>query len=553
MAVPVLITEGEAVMAERGTRRGNVVAWVKRRVTDAGDGEEARHRKAQVVVASILVVPAGLLWGILYFVFGERGAAAIPWFYSVFTFLDLLVLLQLRRYTLFRRAQQLLLLALPFALHIALGGFVGSSFVIVWGFLSVLMALLFGSGREAIGWFVAFALAIVGAAAIEPALAVSSRLPHWLVLLFFILNVVAVSSVAFVVLYSFVSDRRKLRQLEIAYVNQEVMLRQSEKLATLGTLAAGVAHELNNPAAAAGRAAAQLRSALARADDAYARFAEVDVSRQGRDALRAMRAANGTKRPKIIDPLARSDAETAVEQWLEQHDVADVWEVAPALVDQDIDPQALTELARDIHGEALAAGLTWVASAHRAQTLLREIGESSARVSDIVAALKGYTHLGQGAVQSVDLHEGIDNTLAVMHHRLDAGVAVRRDYDAELPKLQAYGSELNQVWTNLLANAVDALGGNGEIVVRTRRENDWAVVEIEDNGPGIPDDIAPRIFDPFFTTKAPGKGTGLGLSISHNIVTQKHGGELRVESRPGRTRFTVRLPIRTETAAQTRG
>lgn len=553
MAFPVLITEGDAVMVERGTRRGNVVAWVKRRVADAGDGEEARHRKAQVVVASILVVPAGLLWGILYFVFGEQGAAAIPWFYSVFTFLDLLLLLQLRRYTLFRRAQQLLLLALPFALHIALGGFVGSSFVIVWGFLSVLMALLFGSGREAIGWFVAFALAIVGAAAIEPALAVSSRLPHWLVLLFFILNVVAVSSVAFVVLYSFVSDRRKLRQLEIAYVNQEVMLRQSEKLATLGTLAAGVAHELNNPAAAAGRAAAQLRSALARADDAYARFAEVEVSRQGRDALRAMRAANGTKRPKIIDPLARSDAETAVEQWLEQHDVADVWEVAPALVDQDIDPQALTELARDIHGEGLAAGLTWVASAHRAQALLREIGESSARVSDIVAALKGYTHLGQGAVQSVDLHEGIDNTLAVMHHRLDAGVAVRRDYDAELPKLQAYGSELNQVWTNLLANAVDALGGNGEIVVRTRRENDWAVVEIEDNGPGIPDDIAPRIFDPFFTTKAPGKGTGLGLSISHNIVTQKHGGELRVESRPGRTRFTVRLPIRTETAAQTRG
>ncbi|MGE5730425.1 MAG: hypothetical protein ACM37U_00695, partial [Gemmatimonas sp.] len=166
---------------EPGKVRGNLIAWVERLVSDPGDGEEARHRKAQVVIASILVVPAGLLWGVLYFVFGEREAAAIPWSYSVFTFLDLLFLLRWRRYAVFRRTQQSLLVALPFALQIALGGFVGSSLVILWAFIAVLMALLFGSGREAIGWFAAFVLAILAAAWLEPALSVGNRLPHGLV------------------------------------------------------------------------------------------------------------------------------------------------------------------------------------------------------------------------------------------------------------------------------------------------------------------------------------------------------------------------------------
>jgi len=328
----------------------------------------------------------------------------------------------------------------------------------------------------------------------------------------------------------------------------ERALRQSEKMATLGTLAAGVAHELNNPAAATGRAAEQLRDAFAKLEAAHARVAAAELSPAALDAIdeldRASRERAGE--PADLDPVTRSDREADVEEWLEDHDVDDAWEIAPSLVAQGLGADDLAALADRVGGgDSLPVVLELAASAYPVYALAREIGKGSARISEIVGALKSYSYLGQAPIQSVDLREGIDDTLVILRNKLKQGIEVHRDYGSDVPNVPAYGSELNQVWTNLLDNAADAMGGKGTITIRTRLEGDHAIVEIEDDGPGIAAEALSRVFDPFFTTKAPGKGTGLGLSTSYSIVTEKHGGRMTVESRPGRTRFTVALPVET--------
>jgi len=525
--------------------RSDRTAWLEPIVCAPGDDEETRRRKVQFTLVSVLVTPAGLIWAAIYFAYGERTVALFPLAYSVFTLLDFLVLVRVRRYELFRMVQQGLILVLPVALQAGLGGFVGGSIVIIWSFLTILMAVLFGGIREARWWFAAFLVAVVASALVESRLPVDNRLPHWLVLSFFVLNIGTVSWIAFVVLSVFVADRRRLRELEVAYLKQDLMLRQSEKLATLGTLAAGVAHELNNPAAATRRAAEQLRDAFARLEQAHLRLESAALTPAGRDVLRSLdeQARARAIRPSDLDAVARADREAAVEHWLEEHEVANPWELAPALAALGLDPSGPSLLADALAGEALAPALTWAASAFTVYTLVNEIGQGSARVSEIVRALKSYSYVGQAPVQAVDLHEGLDNTLVILGSKLKEGITVHRDYGADVPPVPAYGSELNQVWTNLLDNAADAMGGKGAITIRTRRRNGWAVVEIEDDGPGIPPAIQSKVFDPFFTTKGPGQGTGLGLSTSHSIITDRHKGAIAVESRPGFTRFTVRLPL----------
>ncbi len=527
-------------------RRRDLGAWLEPFLCLSGEDLETRQRKTQFTLASLLVIPAGLLWGAIYFFFGERTASVFPTSYAVLSLLDFLLLLKLKRFELFRRVQQLLILVLPFALQLALGGFVGSSAVILWSFLSVLLAVLFGGLAEARWWYAAFALTIVAAAILEPRLSVANRLPPGLVLALFVLNVVTVSSVAFWALHSFRADRQKLRELEKAYLDQEMMLRQSEKMATLGTLTAGIAHELNNPAAATRRAAEQLQEMSSRLEAAGRRLRAASLPPAAEETLQSLarRARDRAGVPTDLDALGRSDREAEVEDWLDAHAVENGWELAPALVGQGLDASELSRLASILPGETLSAALGWIASLFPVYALLKEIGEGSARISEIVGALKSYSYLGQAPVQAVDLREGLDNTLVILRGKLKAGISVHREYAADLPRVPAYGSELNQVWTNLIDNASDAMGGKGRITIRTRRQDGWAVVEIEDDGPGIPEEIQPRIFDPFFTTKAPGAGTGLGLSTSYAIVTRKHRGEFRVESRPGMTRFTVRLPLR---------
>jgi signal transduction histidine kinase len=537
---PAAINEAEGRTTWRDRLR-----WVEPLVRAPGEDQETRLRKVLLVVASVLVVPAGLLWGTVYLIFQERAVALFPFAYSGLTLLDLFILYHLRRYELFRTIQQFLILALPIAFHLALGGFVGSSAAILWSFLAVLMALLFGGSREAIYWFIAYVSAVVITAALQPSVTIDNALPPWLVLIFFALNVVTVSLLAFVVLHSFVSDRRKLRELEVAARNRELLLRQSQRLASLGTLAAGIAHELNNPAAATRRAAGQLRDAFANLEKAHVQLDAMTLTPAGREMLQSLerQARERASGQSDLDALTRADLEAAVEEWLDERGVADPWELAPALVGLGLDQPALARLATIFQGETLGAALTWIASLVPVYSLLNEIGQGASRISEIVGALKSYTYLGQAPAQEVNLHEGIDNTLIILRNKLKDGVTVCREYAADAPLVPGYGSELNQVWTNLLDNAADALGAKGQITIRTRRQGAWAVVEIEDDGPGIPEENLPRIFDPFFTTKAPGEGTGLGLSTSYGIVTEKHNGEIRVESRPGCTRFTVRLPI----------
>ncbi len=330
----------------------------------------------------------------------------------------------------------------------------------------------------------------------------------------------------------------------------EALLLQNEKMAELGTLTAGVAHELNNPAAAVQRGASQLQEALGKQREAQSRLDGLLDRMDRRDAFERLSALAGRAgqpgSSPVLDALARSDREGELEAWLNARGVTDAWDVAPRLVEAGIERGELEALAQAYPGEQLAAAACWLGATIGANQLVAEILEGSRRISAIIKALKSYSYLDQAPVQAVDIHEGLENTLLLLRNKLKDGIAVRKEYAPGLPAIQGYGSELNQVWTNLLDNAADALDGRGEITIRTRAEDKWVVVEIEDNGPGIPPEIQGRIFEPFFTTKPVGKGTGLGLHISYNIVAQKHRGEIKVTSHPGKTRFEVRLPVNFE-------
>jgi signal transduction histidine kinase len=244
-----------------------------------------------------------------------------------------------------------------------------------------------------------------------------------------------------------------------------------------------------------------------------------------------------------LDPMQAADRTAELEEWLEHRQIDNAWEVAPNLVSLDYSPSQLDSLSAQFAQPQVPALIEWLNCSYVIYNLLEEIQMGSSRISEIVRALKAYSYLDQAPIQSVNLHEGLDSTLVMLRSKLKQGVTVQREYDPKLPAIQAYGSELNQVWTNLIDNAIDAMNGQGSITLRTRHDQEWAIVEIEDNGPGIPEDIQPKLFDPFFTTKPPGKGTGLGLNISYNIVVQKHQGRIEVFSEPGKTRFEVRLPL----------
>ena len=327
--------------------------------------------------------------------------------------------------------------------------------------------------------------------------------------------------------------------------NAESALRQSEKMATLGTLTAGMAHELNNPAAAAQRASEHLEIAFADLQEAQL---ALRVLRHDSDVGQLLNELNDQARelaanPSELGALERSDHEAELEGWLEDQGFDEPWKFATALVDMGHTVMGLDELTSRGAGDHVSLIVAWQAQAYRVYRLAEEIRHGSSRLVEIVGAMKAYAYLGQAPLQDVTVNEGIKNTLIILDNKLKKGIMVTRELDPELPLIEAYGSELNQVWTNLLDNAADAMGGEGHITIRTRTEDERVVVEIEDDGPGIPAGIQTQIFDAFFTTKPPGEGSGLGLNTSYNVVVKKHGGTIDVESVPGRTCFIVRLPL----------
>jgi len=340
-------------------------------------------------------------------------------------------------------------------------------------------------------------------------------------------------------------QKKKLRDLEKAYLEQDMMLRQSEKLATLGKLSAGMAHELNNPTAAAKRNAAQLQQAAHQFQQVHLRLGSLGFSQAQLEYLESLlnQVQQMVDHPLQISALEHSDREELLAGWLERHAVDRAWEEASILVDLDYTGKQLEQLAQHLAPEQLTAVVRWLTCTYTITNLLAEINEATGRVSELVQALKAYSFMDQAPIQNVDIHAGLENTLVLLGSRFHNGTSVQRLFAPQLPHIQAYGSELNQVWTNLIDNAADAVNGDGEIKLRTYQEGGWVVVEVEDNGPGIPEAIQPKVFDPFFTTKPVGKGAGLGLTICHNIIVQKHRGQMDLYSQPGRTRFVVRLPI----------
>ncbi len=322
----------------------------------------------------------------------------------------------------------------------------------------------------------------------------------------------------------------------------EATARQRTSLVALGTLAAGFAHEVNNPAAATSRAVDALEDACRTLLASLSRLAARQISAQQFGALDTLRREI-TAVAVPLGALALADREEALAAWLARHGIVNQWDIAPPLAAAGADLAWCERAAAVLEGPALEPGLEWVASTLAVAALLSEIKESSRRITALVGAIKSYSQMDRASMQRTDVTDGLDSTLVMLKHKIPPAVAVVRDYGADVPAIDAHAGELNQVWTNLIDNALDAMGEAGTLRLTTRVEQDDVVIEVADTGPGMPPEVAARAFEAFYTTKDVGKGTGLGLDIAQRIVVERHGGTIAIESRPGETVLRVRLAL----------
>lgn len=330
---------------------------------------------------------------------------------------------------------------------------------------------------------------------------------------------------------------------------QEQTLRQNEKLVMLGKLSAGMTHDLNNPVTAAQRGSEQLRETLSQLQQICLKLSMHGITEESYAILLELEevARQRAGQPVYFQAVERSTREATVETWLKERGIERSWELAPNLVCLGYERPQLDTLAETFSVVQLPVVISWFSLLYTVYTLLEEVNHGAGRIAAIVRALKAYTYMDQAESQSVSIHEGLDNTLVLLNKKLKSGVAVRREYTYSLPVIEAYESDLNQVWTNIIDNAIAAMRGRGELILRTYYEEDRVVVQIEDSGPGIPEHLQKQVFEPFFTTKPPGEGTGLGLYISHDIIVNKHMGSISLSSQPGQTCFEIRLPLQAHT------
>ena len=517
------------------------------------DDIETRLSKSILIKTSLLIILPALIWGGIYMSFGEFTAGLIPVSYAVISVVSFLILKISNKFEFFTFSQIILMLLLPFLLMLSLGGFINGSMVIIWSLVAPVGAILSGQLRKAVYWFSAFIILVILSGILQPFMRDHNNLPAGVINLFFTINIITVAFIIFLVLTHFIKNKDKIihlvqrnRELEESRQEKETLLRESDKLATLGRLSAGIAHELNNPASVAARGSKYLLQTLADFEKNMFYLASAKLSDEQLESFERLTALINNPAAELVktDPLARSDSEEELTEWLQNHDIDKPSQMASWLVDAGFTAINLAPYAKSF--PAPQFGMILLYTNYHSKRLLEEIEKGTERITEIIKSLKSYSYKEEAPLKLLDIHEGLNDTRIILRNQLKNGIDVKLEYAKDLPMIEAHGNELVQVWTNIIDNAVTAMNGKGKIKIKTFKDNNQVVVRIQDNGPGIPREIQNRIFDPFFTTKLPGEGTGLGLNISHDIIVNRHNGTINVFSEPGKTCFEIRIPVKSD-------